>query len=44
MNGTITSREELLLAKLAGENVNINTMTPPVAMNKKEIYLSNDIF
>lgn len=36
MNGTITSREELLLAKLAGENVNINTMTPPVAMNKKE--------
>lgn len=36
MNETITSREELLLAKLAGKSVNISTMTPPVAMNKRE--------
>lgn len=36
MNNTITGREELLLAKIAGEDVDISTMTPPVAMNKKE--------
>ena len=36
MNTTITSREELLLAKIAGQNVNINTMTPPVASSLTE--------
>ena len=36
MNGIITSREELLLAKIAGEDVDISTMTPPVAINKRE--------
>ena len=36
MKNNITDRQELLLAKIAGENVSLSTMTPPVAMNKKE--------
>ena len=36
MNDTITTREELLLAKIAGRDVNIDTMTPPVASNLSE--------
>lgn len=36
MKDIITSRIELLWAKIAGRNVNINTMTPPVASNMTE--------
>jgi hypothetical protein len=36
MNTTITSRKELLLAKLAGYDVNLDTMTPPVAASLQE--------
>ena len=36
MNTTITSREELLLAKIAGQDVSLGTMTPPVASSLKE--------
>ena len=36
MNTTITSRLELLLAKIAGQNVSLSTMTPPVASSLVE--------
>ena len=36
MNDVITSREELFLAKLAGRDVDIKTMTPPVASSLTE--------
>ena len=36
MKDIITSREELLLAKIAGRDVNLETMTPPVASNMTE--------
>lgn len=36
MKDIITSRIELLWAKIAGRNVNINTMTPPIASNMTE--------
>lgn len=36
MNDVITSREELFLAKLAGRDVDIRTMTPPVASSLTE--------
>ena len=36
MKNVITSRIELLLAKIAGRDVDISTMTPPVAINLKE--------
>ena len=36
MNKNITSRLELLLAKIAGRDVDLSTMTPPVAMNLTE--------
>ncbi|MBR6917145.1 MAG: hypothetical protein IKN38_03085 [Clostridia bacterium] len=36
MNQTITSREELLLAKIAGQDVSLDTMTPPVASSLTE--------
>ena len=36
MNNTITSRLELLLAKIAGHDVDIKTMTPGVASNLSE--------
>ena len=39
MNIAIKTREELLLAKIAGEDVNINTMTPPVASSPCEYWL-----
>ena len=35
-NWPITSRIELLLAKIAGRDVDLNTMTPPVASNTTE--------
>ena len=35
-NWNITSRTELLLAKIAGRDVDLNTMTPPVASNATE--------
>lgn len=35
-NWPITSRIELLLAKIAGHDVDLNTMTPPVASNTTE--------
>lgn len=36
MNRNITNRRELLLAKIAGRDVDINTMTPPVPINLEE--------
>lgn len=39
MNQTITSREELLLAKIAGHDVDIKTMTPGVASNLSEQFM-----
>lgn len=39
MNKTITSRLELLLAKIAGKDVSLSTMTPPVATNLIEQFL-----
>lgn len=36
MDKTITSRTDLLLAKIAGKSVNLNTMTPPVAASVTE--------
>ena len=36
MNTTIRDRLELLLAKIAGQNVNISSMTPGAASNLKE--------
>ena len=36
MKDIITSREELLLAKIAGRDVDLSTMTPPVASNLTE--------
>ena len=39
MNDVITSREELLLAKIAGHDVDIKTMTPPVASNLSEKFM-----
>ena len=36
MNTTIRNRDELLLAKIAGENVDIANMTPNTAANLKE--------
>lgn len=39
MNTTITSRLDLLLAKIAGYDVDIGTMTPPVASNPTEKFL-----
>ena len=36
MNNTITTREEALLAKLAGRDADLSTFTPPVASNLKE--------
>ena len=39
MKTAIKTREDLLLAKLAGEDVNINTMTPPVASSPREYWL-----
>lgn len=36
MNSAINTRYELLLAKIAGKSVNINTMTPPVAISEEE--------
>ena len=39
MNQTITSREELLLAKIAGHDVDIKTMTPGVASNLTEQFM-----
>lgn len=35
------TRDELLLAKIAGEDVDIATLTPPVAINEKEKALLN---
>ena len=39
MNQTITSREELLLAKIAGHDVDLKTMTPGVASNLSEQFM-----
>ena len=39
MNKRITSRDDLLLAKIAGHQVDLSTMTPPNALNAKEQYL-----
>lgn len=39
MKNIITGRNELLLAKIAGKEVDISTMTPPVAMNQTESLL-----
>ena len=39
MNQTITSRNELLLAKIAGHEVDLKTMTPGVASNLTEQFL-----
>lgn len=36
MKDNITSREDIFLAKIAGKDVNIKTMTPPVATNMTE--------
>ena len=36
MNSAINTRYELLLAKIAGKSVNINTMTPPVVISEEE--------
>ena len=36
MNKTITNRDDIFLAKSAGRNVDISTMTPPVAASTKE--------
>ena len=36
MNNTIRDREELLLAKIAGRDVEISSMTPGVASSLKE--------
>ena len=41
MNTTITDRLELLLAKIAGQDVDINTMTPGVVSNLKEKLLAD---
>lgn len=39
MKTGIRTREELLLAMIAGEAVNINTMTPPVVADTREYWL-----
>ena len=39
MNKRIISRDDLLLAKIAGHEVDLSTMTPPSALNAKEQYL-----
>lgn len=36
MNYNITSREDILLAKIAGRDVDLSTMTPPVASSVTE--------
>lgn len=40
MNNNITNREDVFLAKIAGRDVDISTMTPPVVSSTREQLLS----